>query len=110
MNRVYRLGVDPKTLVTRKYTFEPASELDIRKAIGLIDEVYGVECVTIKSSHLLVVDFDARRTCTDCILGLMSKAGVIMTKNLTQRIRTKWYRFVEKNIQDNLTHEPWKCH
>ena len=110
-NKEHRLGVSETNLVVRHLNLEPDSLSDIAEAIAEIDEVYGLDSVTFEdNTHVLNLAYDATRTRIDGLEEILEKHGIEVSHDRWTNFKEGYYRFVDKNIKDNSTTEPWSCH
>lgn len=106
-----RLGVSEANLVTRRLKLKPSGETALKAAIGEIDELFGLERVTFEpDKRRLDVAYDASRLCLDHIEGILSWHAIAFSNGWWTRVKESHYRFVDQNIKDNASKEPWSCH
>ncbi|MBZ9567115.1 cation transporter [Modicisalibacter tunisiensis] len=106
-----RLGVSEANLVTRKLRLRACSESALQAAIGEIDALFGLESVTyLPRKRRLDVAYDATRLCLDHIRTILSRHAITVSNGWWERVRENHYRFVDQNIKDNASQEPWSCH
>ncbi|WP_280549196.1 MULTISPECIES: cation transporter [unclassified Halomonas] len=106
-----RLGVSEVNLVTRKLKLEPCNEEALGLAIGEIDEVYGVDRVDYDTDkRRLSLAYDASRLCIDHIEAILDRHAIEISNDWWTRFKEDHYRFVDQNIKDNASKEPWSCH
>ena len=106
-----RLGVEEATLLKRKLNIVDSSSQIVTDAVSEIDKLYGVESVIYNpSQHVIKVEYDGRRLGIDCIINVLNNHLIPLRDTWYGRYRLSQYRFVDNNIQENLTHEPIKCH
>jgi len=106
-----RLGVSEINLVTRHLKLVPCDEAAIQAAIADIDQLYGLESVSYDSrKSRLDLAYDATRICLDCVEDILRKHAVEVSHDWWTRLKEEQYRFVDQNVKDNATHEPWSCH
>tara|TARA_B100000745_G_scaffold300562_1_gene255302 strand:- start:5477 stop:5848 length:372 start_codon:yes stop_codon:yes gene_type:complete len=110
-NPEHRLGVSDVNLVVRHLKLEPADDDRIQKAVAEIDEIYGLDAVSFdERSHVLNVAYDATRICIDCIEEVLTKYEIEISHDWWTRFKEGYYRFVDQNVKDNASSEPWSCH
>ncbi|WP_108445332.1 hypothetical protein [Halomonas denitrificans] len=107
----HRLGVSEVNLVTRKLKLEPCDEEALRVAVGKIDALYGLERVTYDTDkRKLSMAYDASRLCIDHIEAILARQAIEISHGWWTRFKEDHYRFVDQNIKDNASKEPWSCH
>jgi len=110
-NKEHRLGVAEVNLVTRHLKLEPVTEKALSTAIEEIDKVYGLDTISFdEKSQVLNVAYDASRTCIDGIEDILATHGLSVSHDWWTHFKEGYYRFVDQNIKDNVTHNPWSCH
>ncbi len=107
----HRLGVSEVNLVTRKLKLEPCDQDELRVAMDEIDGLYGLERVTYDTEkHKLSMAYDATRLCIDHIEAILAWHAIEISHGWWTRFKEDHYRFVDQNIKDNASKEPWSCH
>ena len=107
----HRLGVSEVNLVVRHIKLEPIDSEILQKAIAEIDQIYGMDAVSFDAkTHVLNLAYDASRICLDCIEEVLQKYHVAVGHDWWTHFKEGYYKFVDENIKDNATREPWSCH
>lgn len=107
----HRLGVNEVNLVVRHFKLEPADGTCLLDAIAEVDELLGLDDISFDDrTHVLNIAYDASRLCLDGIEDILKKHGVEISHDWWTRFKTGYYRFVDENVKDNASHEPWSCH
>ncbi|MED5524926.1 MAG: cation transporter [Pseudomonadota bacterium] len=103
-----RPGVREAYLVRRKLTVsgEQAAARDCAEAL---DALPGINSVTF-SGNRLTLSYDATVANLDALEQAINDFGLGVQRRGLAGIRFGYYRFVDQNIRDNATHEPWCCH
>ncbi|WP_304525121.1 cation transporter [Halomonas sp. I5-271120] len=106
-----RLGVNEVNLVTRKLKLEPCDADALRLAIAEIDELFGLQRVTYDTGkRKLSMAYDGSRLCIDHIEEILAQHAIEISHSWWNRFKEDHYRFVDQNIKDNASKEPWSCH
>ncbi|WP_136066554.1 cation transporter [Modicisalibacter radicis] len=106
-----RLGVSEVNLVTRKLKLKPCSEEALQAAIGEIDGLFGLERVTFEpDKRRLDLAYDASRLCIEHVEAILTRYAIAISNGWWTRVKESHYRFVDQNIKDNASKEPWSCH
>ncbi|RAR60243.1 hypothetical protein BCL93_10747 [Onishia taeanensis] len=106
-----RLGVSEVHLVTRKLKLAPCDDDALRFAIGKIDELFGLERVTYDADRRrLSIAYDASRLCIEHIEEILAQHAIDISDGWWTRFKEDYYRFIDQNIKDNASKEPWSCH
>jgi len=107
----HRLGVSEVNLVVRNLKLESASLNRIGEACADIDKMYGLDDVTFdKKTQTLSLAYDASRICLDGIEEVMHRYGIQVSHDWWTGFKEGYYKFVDENVHDNASHEPWSCH
>jgi hypothetical protein len=107
----HRLGVSEVNLVTRHLRLRECDKEAIEDAIAEIDEIYGMDAVSFDAKkYVLNFAYDATRTCIDCIEEILQKHKIEVSSDWWTQFREGFYRYVDQNVKDNATHEPFSCH
>ena len=107
----HRLGVSEATLVVRHLKLIEMSEQVMADVVKEIDEIYGLDSVNYDyGSHTLHIAYDATRVCIDCIEKVLQKYEVQVAHDWWTHFKEGYYRFVDQNVKDNASSEPWSCH
>ena len=54
--------------------------------------------------------YDASRLCIDHIETILARHAIEISNSWWNRFKEGHYRFVDQNIKDNASKEPWSCH
>ena len=76
-----------------------------------IDHLLGVDAVSINASEsLLNVAYDATKRQLDEIEEIVRKHECDIAHDWWTHFKEGYYKFVDQNVKDNASHEPWSCH
>lgn len=107
----HRLGVSEVNLVVRHLKLENVSDETMANIVEEIDKLYGLDSVTYEEKpQILHLAYDASRLNIDGFEELLHQHGVEVSHDWWTRFKEGYYRFVDQNVADNKTHEPWSCH
>ncbi len=107
----HRLGVSEVNLVVRHLKLLEVEEESVTKAMGEINEIYGMDDISFdRESHVLNFAYDASRTCIDCIEDILENYSIRVSHDWWTRFKEGYYRYIDQNVKDNATHEPFSCH
>jgi hypothetical protein len=107
----HRPGVSEVNLVIRHLKLREASADAVTRALGEIDNIHGLDHVSFDhESQVLNIAYDATRTCIDCIEEILDRYQVQVNDDWWTRFKEGYYRYVDQNVKDNATHEPFSCH
>lgn len=107
----HRLGVVEANLVTRHLKIESAAREIISTVIEEIDQIYGLDAISFdEKSQVLNVSYDASRASIDGIEDVLAKHKLSVSRDWWTRFKESYYKFVDQNVKDNASHEPWSCH
>ncbi|SIS65732.1 hypothetical protein [Neptunomonas antarctica] len=110
-NQDHRLGVSEVNLVIRHLKIESSDAKKIEAAISEIDSLYGLDGISFdEKSHVLNLAYDASRLCLEGIEDVLAKHYMQVSHDWWTRIKEEYYKFVDQNVKDNASHEPWSCH
>ncbi|WP_115720116.1 cation transporter [Gallaecimonas mangrovi] len=103
-----RPGVREAYLVRRKLilTGNLAAAENCAKAV---DQLAGVNSVVLAGNRLTLA-YDATAVNLDALESEIQNHGLEVKHKGMAGMRLGYYRFVDQNIRDNATHEPWCCH
>tara|TARA_R100001143_G_scaffold62492_1_gene65924 strand:- start:104 stop:451 length:348 start_codon:yes stop_codon:yes gene_type:complete len=105
------LGVSEVNLVRRHLKLEPVGQRKLQAAIAEVDQLYGLDAVTFDGkNHVLNLAYDASRICLDDIEETLKNYGVDVSHDWWTHYKEDYYKFVDGNIKENASHEPWSCH
>jgi hypothetical protein len=103
----HRLGVSETNLVARHLKLEGQNLGRVEAAINEIDKIYGLDG---EQTRVLNVAYDASRVSIDCVEEVLSKFEIEVSHDWWTHFKDGYYRFVDQNVKDNATHQPWSCH
>lgn len=107
----HRLGVSEVNLVVRHLKLEPLKQTKLQEAIAEIDKIYGLDAISFdEKSHVLNLAYDASRICLDGIEEVLKQHDVEVGHDWWTHFKEGYYKFVDQNVKDNASHEPWSCH
>jgi hypothetical protein len=107
----HRLGVSEVNLVIRHLKLREANADAVTRAMGEIDNIHGMDHVSFEhESQVLNIAYDATRTCIDCIEEILERYQVQVSDDWWTRFKEGYYRYIDQNVKDNATHEPFSCH
>ena len=79
--------------------------------VAEIDKLYGLASVAFDDSKgRLDMAYDATRICLDCIEEVLTKYAIEVSHDWWTHFKEDHYRFVDQNLKDNASREPWSCH
>ena len=107
----HRLGVSEINLVVRHLKLEPADQNNLQAVVAEVDQLYGLDAISFdEKSHVLNLAYDASRICLDGIEDVLKKHGVEVSHDWWTHFKEGYYKFVDQNVKNNASHEPWSCH
>ncbi|AFU97785.1 hypothetical protein [Simiduia agarivorans] len=107
----HRLGVSEVNLVVRHLKIDSGGVGNIQEAIGEIDTLYGLDGVSFdEKSQVLNLAYDASRLCLDGIEDVLAKHHIGVGHDWWTQFKEDYYKFVDGNVKDNVSHEAWSCH
>ncbi len=107
----HRLGVSEVNLVVRHLRLEPIEQIRLQEAIAEIENIYGLDAISFdEKSHVLNLDYDASRVCLDGIESVLKQHDVEVSHDWWTHFKEGYYKFVDQNVKDNVSHEPLSCH
>jgi len=107
----HRPGVKEVNLVVRHLKLEVSDRETMNSVVEDIDQIVGLDGVSFDpSSKVLNIAYDATKVCMDCIEEVLEKHNVNVSHDWWTHFKEGYYRFVDQNIKDNASHEPWSCH
>ncbi|MBV1928343.1 MAG: cation transporter [Gammaproteobacteria bacterium] len=107
----HRLGVSEVNLVVRHLRLEPLEQTRLQEAVAEIDKIYGLDAISFdERTHVLNLAYDASRICLDGIEDQLKQYDVEVSHDWWTRFKESYYKFVDQNVKDNASHEPWSCH
>ncbi len=107
----HNAGVNGSSLMMRNLKLEgPVDEK--RKLIAEeINQLLGVDSVSIDASEsLLKVIYDATKRQLDEVEDIVRKYECDIADDWWTHFKEGYYKFVDQNVKDNASHEPWSCH
>ena len=110
-NAEHRLGVSEVNLVVRHLRVEPVDQTNLEAAIAEIDQLYRLDAISFdEKRHVLNLAYDASRICLDGIEDVLKKHNVEVSHDWLTHFKEGYYKFIDENVKDNASHEPWSCH
>lgn len=115
-NTIERPGVNRANLVTRHLKLKklnPATHKSdtIAEVTEKIDTLQGVQSVSFdQRSSVLNLSYDASRLSLDTIQPILQQYGITLSQGWLSRLKESYYRFVDQNVKETSTREPWCCH
>lgn len=107
----HRLGVSEVNLVVHHLKLEPVDQARLQAAISEVDHLYGLDDISFdEKTHVLNLAYDASRICLDGIEELLKNHGVSVSHDWWSHFKEVYYKFVDENVKDNASHQPWSCH
>lgn len=107
----HRLGVSEVNLVVRHLKLEPVDPARLHAAMAEVDQLYGLDGMSFdEKSHVLNLAYDATRICLDGIEDVLKKHEVEVSHDWWTHFKEGYYKFVDENVKDNASHQPWSCH
>ena len=110
-NQQHKFGVNENSLMIRNLRLEGAVEENHQLIVQEIDHLLGVDAVSINASEsLLNVAYDATKRQLDEIEEIVRKHECDIAHDWWTHFKEGYYKFVDQNVKDNASHEPWSCH
>ncbi|WP_223668797.1 cation transporter [Kangiella shandongensis] len=103
--------VSAVNLVVRHLKLESSHLANIEDAIAEISQLFGLDDVSFDTDSLVLnLAYDASRISIDGIEEILERRAIKVSHDWWTRFKEGYYRFVDQNVKDNATHEPWSCH
>ena len=107
----HKAGVNEGSLMIRHLKLEGAVDDNQQLIVQEIDQLLGVDSVSINASEsLLNVAYDATKRQLDEVEEIVRKYECDIADDWWTHIKEGYYKFVDQNVKDNASHEPWSCH
>ena len=99
------------SLVVRHLKLDEATkDENIQSVINDLKEIEGVNGVSFdEKTQVLNVAYDTLRISIDAIEKSLADNNVVISHDWWTHIKEEYYRFVDQNIKDNVTHKPACC-
>ncbi|WP_406664862.1 cation transporter [Gallaecimonas sp. GXIMD1310] len=106
-----RPGVRAAYRVERKLTLSghQGRPQVVQAAVAQLDDTAGVDGVALQGERLWLA-YDASVVNIDKVREILAAHQLRLVEKGWAAIKLGYYRFVDQNISDNATHEPWCCH
>nr|WP_299246503.1 cation transporter [uncultured Halomonas sp.] len=106
-----RHGVSEAVLVIQDLKPESCDQRTLEDALQEIDHLYSLDSVVFdEKKRMLRLAYDALRICIECGEKILTRHSISISQGWWNRFKKDHYRFVDQNIKDNATKEPWSCH
>ena len=107
----HRLGVSEINLVERHLKLIPQDKSKISFLLKELDELYGMDEVSLDANQWVIrLAYDATRINLEEVETLLTQHGVQVSDDWWTHVKEGYYKFVDRNVQENAAHEPWSCH
>lgn len=107
----HRPGVREINLVLRHLQLEIADPAQIAPALAEIDQLFGLDAVSFDAeTQVLNLAYDATHLNLDSVEELLSRHNIYVGHGWWTHFKQGYYKYVDQNIKDNASHEPWSCH
>jgi hypothetical protein len=110
-NLDHRVGVQEANLVVRQLKL--ANVNDDNKAVILteIDQTFGIDSVSFDDkTQTLNLAYDVTRCNLDSLEAIIRQHGGDIADSLWTHLKESYYKYVDENMKDNVSHQPWSCH
>ncbi|WP_019531450.1 cation transporter [Dasania marina] len=109
--RKYEVAANENYLMTRHLRLEGAVDKNHQIIAAEIGQLVGVDAVSINvSESLLNISYDASKRQLDEIEEIIRKYECDISHDWWTNFKEGYYKFVDQNVKDNASHEPWSCH
>ncbi|NIB39733.1 cation transporter [Pseudomaricurvus alkylphenolicus] len=107
----HKVGVNEDSLMVRHLKLE-GPVLEHHQLIAQeIEKLLGVDAVSVDPSEsLLKVAYDATKRELNEIEEIIRKHECDIADDWWTHFKEGYYKFVDQNVKDNASHEPWSCH
>lgn len=107
----HRPGVSEVNLVARHVKLEGIEQDCIDAVVSEIDQLYGLDEVSYdEESHVLNIAYDASHMSLDDIEAVLRQHNIDLSHDWWTHFKEGYYKFVDQNVKDNVSHHPWSCH
>lgn len=107
----HRPGIDKANLVIRHLKLENPCVEHLEAAINEIDHVYGLDAISYDTKTcVLNLAYNARILSLEKMEAVLSKHGIEISHDWWTHFKEDYYRYVDANVKNNATREPWTCH
>ncbi|MCZ0867244.1 cation transporter [Dasania sp. GY-19] len=109
--KTHKVGVNENWLMSRHLRLEGSVEKNHQLIVQEVDQLLGVDAVSINATEsLLNVAYDATKRQLDEIEEIVRKHECDIAHDWWTHFKEGYYKFVDQNVKDNASHEPWSCH
>ncbi len=110
-NLDHRVGVNEANLVVRTLKLTAVDEINKEQILTEIDQTFGIDAVSYdQNKQLLRLAYDATNISLHCIEDIIRKHHANIADSWWNHIKENYYKFVDQNLKDNASHQPWSCH
>lgn len=107
----HRVGVREVNLVLRHLKLAPQDPAEVMPAIDELDKLYGLDAVSYDpKTQVLNLAYDATHLNLDGIEQVLSRFTIEISHDWWTHFKEGYYKYVDQNVKDNASHEPWSCH
>ena len=107
----HRVGVKEANLVTRHLKLEGVKDENQAAMLEEVDQMFGIDsCRYDAATSTIHLAYDATHCSLDAIEALIRKYGAELADTWWNQFKESYYQFVDDNVRDNATHQPWSCH
>ena len=107
----HKVGVNEDSLMVRHLKLEGPVHENHQLIAKEIEQLLGVDAVSIEPSEsLLKVAYDATKRELNEIEEIIRKYKCDIADDWWTHFKEGYYKFVDQNVKDNASHEPWSCH
>ncbi|MCG2634840.1 MAG: cation transporter [Gammaproteobacteria bacterium] len=107
----HRPDVETATLVVRHLKLEATNQSVLVAAISEIDQIHGMDGISFdEKSEVLNLAYDTSRVSLDSVEAVLSKHGISVSHDWWTHLKEGYYRYVDENLNDNLSHKTLGCH
>ncbi len=107
----HKVGLREGSLMVRHLRLVGEVENNQQSIVQEIEQLFGVDSVSIDTSEsLLNVAYDATKRQLDEVEEIVRKYECDIASDWWTHFKEGYYKFVDQNVKDNASHEPWSCH
>ncbi len=107
----HRVGVKEANLVVRNLRLQNVSAKNCESMMEEIDTLFGIdEALYSKEEASVYLAYDATHIDLNGIEDVIRKHGADIHDDWWTHTKESYYKFVDQNVKDNASHQPWSCH